>query len=668
MKLKLAHLGDLTGLYFNIPYYQRGYRWEARQVLDMLDDLFEFSQSRPNEQQFYCLQPLVVCLNDFIKAEHNVVFDVIDGQQRLTTIFLLMGYLGMDSFCLRYERAVNKGEDSYIWDNGILSYEKLQSLSDADMESNPDYFYMKQAMMVIKDWFEKKTKRYPGIKRLIGDVLLSPNYERGENVFYEMEEDKNRRFSDVRFIWYDASGGLAGNSTAIFKRLNYGKTPLTASELIKALLFQCDIYDAGIRAEMKQIAFRMSTEWDAMEKALQDDFMWSMLFPQKYDKASRIDIVLSFVANELKTVYNIEVNASDEDKDYNYLVINKYLEHERQNNSPYQDIVKEIWTKIQDTYAIFRSWFADRELYHLTGLYLTLVNQKNIKDHLKTLRILVEDFKRCDRQTYIVSLKKKIGGLIRFDKNKFENPAESSLENIHYGRFSGEIVRILLVYNVEMTMRRRQDRAYFPFKFYQDMTPSLEHIHPQHLHDEDIDFATRCRWFKDKCSELCDEDLKDRELQMAVEKLRGVLYLSPDEEVEKKSDVAKKSFKEKEELYNANEYEYSQLLKVVDRYFDELADIDEKELHCISNLALVDNVTNIRLGNGLLNTKRAMLQRISKEYDCSNGKDGACVFIGTWRVFNKECTPEADNLRFWTKIDRYYYFNDLKTIYDEYTK
>ena len=163
-----------------------------------------------------------------------------------------------------------------------------------------------------------------------------------------MEEDKNRRFSDVRFIWYDASGGLAGNSTAIFKRLNYGKTPLTASELIKALLFQCDIYDAGIRAEMKQIAFRMSTEWDAMEKALQDDFMWSMLFPQKYDKASRIDIVLSFVANELKTVYNIEVNASDEDKDYNYLVINKYLEHERQNNSPYQDIVKEIWTKIQE--------------------------------------------------------------------------------------------------------------------------------------------------------------------------------------------------------------------------------------------------------------------------------------------------------------------------------
>lgn len=50
MKLKLAHLGDLTGLYFNIPYYQRGYRWEVKQVLDLLDDLFEFQQSRPKEK------------------------------------------------------------------------------------------------------------------------------------------------------------------------------------------------------------------------------------------------------------------------------------------------------------------------------------------------------------------------------------------------------------------------------------------------------------------------------------------------------------------------------------------------------------------------------------------------------------------------------------------
>ncbi len=79
MKLKLAHLGDLTGMHFNIPCYQRGYRWEAKQVLDLLDDLFEFQQNRPKEGQFYCLQPLVVCRNGSLSQEGRTVFDVIDG-------------------------------------------------------------------------------------------------------------------------------------------------------------------------------------------------------------------------------------------------------------------------------------------------------------------------------------------------------------------------------------------------------------------------------------------------------------------------------------------------------------------------------------------------------------------------------------------------------------
>ena len=412
----------------------------------------------------------------------------------------------------------------------------------------------------------------------------------------------------------------------------------------------------------------MAMEWDDMEKALQDDFMWSMLFPQKYGKASRIDIVLSFVAKELQEKHGLEVKTPETDKDFDYLVFNKYIERERQKNRPYQDVVKELWINIQDTFAIFRSWFEDRELYHLTGLYLTLLNQ-NVQERLKTLRVLVSDFKLNDRPTYINLLKKeRIGKLIRFDVNKFDNPEEASFENLYYGKFNNEIVNILLVYNVNLTMKHGQDRAYFPFKFYQDITPSLEHIHPQHLHDEDIDFATRCRWFKDKCAELSDEDLDDNDLREAVNELRTVLHLSAEEECEKKSEAAKKSLKEKSERYSANEYAYSQKMKVIDRHFDELADIDERELHRVSNLALVDNLTNIRLGNGLINTKRCILQRLSSEYDRSMGQQGAYVFMGTWKVFNKEYASNITDLRFWTKADRKNYLNDLKTTYYEYTK
>lgn len=667
MNLKLAHLGDLMEMHFNIPYYQRGYRWEAKHVLDLLDDLFEFQHNAPAMKQFYCLQPLVVCQNRNLSDRDFIVFDVIDGQQRLTTLFILMGYLRMPAFELRYERAIAREEDSSVWENGKLSYETLQSLSDEDMAGNPDYFYMKQAMDCIKSWFEKKREKYPRIEDLMKDVLQNREYSNNERPFYETDKDQNESQADVRFIWYEDVPGNGG-SIATFKRLNYGKTPLTASELIKALLFQCDVYTVDRRAEMKQIAFRMSTEWDSIEKALQDDFMWSMIFPQKYEKASRIDIVLSFVAMELKKKLTAEIQAFETDRDYDYLIFSKYIEQERQKGRPYDEVTKELWAYIQDTYAVFRSWFDDRVLYHLTGLYLTLLRQSS-KEHLQTLHTLVTKFKNSNRQVYIDWLKKeKIGNLIRFDANKFEESEEPSFENLHYGKFSNEIGRILLAYNVDVTMKHGQDRAYFPFKFYQESQPSLEHIHPQHLHDEDIDFDTRCHWFKDKYAELSDEDLKDEELRAAVNGLRDVLYLSAEEESDKKSDAARKSLKEKEERYTANEYEYNKMLKVVDCHFDELADIDEKELHCISNLALVDNITNICLGNGLLHTKRAILQHRSDEYDCSKGKQGACVFMGTWKVFNKKYTPNATDLRFWTKEDRKNYLNDLKTIYNEYAQ
>ena len=665
MNLKLVHLGDLMGMHFNIPYYQRGYRWESKQVLDLLEDLFEFQQSHPKQNQFYCLQPLVTCRNNTFNDINFIVFDVIDGQQRLTTLFLLIEYLGMGSFELRYERAVKKGEDLRLWDNGKLCYSNLQSISDEDMKANPDYFYMSQAMLCIDNWFKEKIKQYPRIKRMFEDVLSNPNYMKGSKPFYEMDEDLNADQPDVRFIWYedDSSGG---GSISTFKRLNYGKTPLTATELIKALLLQCDVYDPDRRTEMKQIAFRMSTEWDAMEKALQNDFMWSMLHPQKYDRASRIDLVLSFVARDLEENHGIEVNSLRKDRDYDYLVFNKYIENEKQKNRPYHDVVKELWTNNQDTYSVFRSWFEDREYYHLTGMYLTLLGQTP-DEHLKTLRHLVNKFKSHERKSYINFLKKeKIGSLIRFDESRFEETEEASFDNLYYGKFSDTIVRILFVYNVDATMKNVQDRAYFPFRFYQDTKPSLEHIHPQHLHDEDIDFITRCRWFRDKCAELDGKNVKD-EVWAAVKELNGVLLLSPEEESEKKSDAAKKSLKEKAELYNKNEYHYRQLLKVIDSHFDELADIDEMELHRISNLALVDNITNIRLGNGLILAKRAVLQRLSDEYNSSHGKAGACIYNGTWKVFNKEYTAKATDLQFWTKEDRNNYLEHLKTVYNEYT-
>jgi hypothetical protein len=88
-KLQLRSIFDLLSERFFVPSYQRGYRWAARQVEALLNDLAAFQsssrQSSPNT--FYCLQPVVV------RRRFENEWELVDGQQRLTTIFLIMRVL-----------------------------------------------------------------------------------------------------------------------------------------------------------------------------------------------------------------------------------------------------------------------------------------------------------------------------------------------------------------------------------------------------------------------------------------------------------------------------------------------------------------------------------------------------------------------------------------------
>ena len=73
---------------FLIPSYQRGYRWSEIQVNALLNDVYDFYGSRTDAQAKYCLQPIVVT-----RASDAKSWEVIDGQQRLTTLWLVLNYL-----------------------------------------------------------------------------------------------------------------------------------------------------------------------------------------------------------------------------------------------------------------------------------------------------------------------------------------------------------------------------------------------------------------------------------------------------------------------------------------------------------------------------------------------------------------------------------------------
>ena len=86
-KIKLVPIKEILNEKFYIPEYQRGYRWTSREVTDLLNDIAEFiNNGRPG--QTYCLQPLVV-------KRLDASWEVIDGQQRLTTLWLFHWYIAL---------------------------------------------------------------------------------------------------------------------------------------------------------------------------------------------------------------------------------------------------------------------------------------------------------------------------------------------------------------------------------------------------------------------------------------------------------------------------------------------------------------------------------------------------------------------------------------------
>lgn len=77
----------LQGKTYSIPPYQRGYKWDTKDIERLLKDINEFS---PNEDLnlFYCLQNITL-----VESLDSKTFNVVDGQQRLTTLTVILSYL-----------------------------------------------------------------------------------------------------------------------------------------------------------------------------------------------------------------------------------------------------------------------------------------------------------------------------------------------------------------------------------------------------------------------------------------------------------------------------------------------------------------------------------------------------------------------------------------------
>ena len=161
-KVSELHIIDTNSSIFSsdkyyIPLYQRDYAWEEKQIVQLIEDIDDV-----NLGENYYIGSLIV-------ANRNGSFEVVDGQQRLTTLFLLLSILGL-----------NKGnEDALSFlcrDKSNYTLRHIQPIL-ADERDKYDVDHLKQNIIsglnIIKENIEKFSdeRKADFVKKLTNVVI-----------------------------------------------------------------------------------------------------------------------------------------------------------------------------------------------------------------------------------------------------------------------------------------------------------------------------------------------------------------------------------------------------------------------------------------------------------------------------------------------------------------
>lgn len=414
IKLETLLVGNIKGDFF-VPSYQRGYRWTKNEVVRLLDDIYSFNPDKGN----YSLQPIVVKRKDQI-------LELIDGQQRLTTLYLLYKFLHNKS-----NQFLPAPKFSISYETRKDSKDYLDSLDEKRMDLNIDFWHMRKAYEYISEWYEKKESK---------QSILT---------------DLNTKFDNkVQVIWYEVD--TKENPISLFTRLNIGKIPLTNSELVKAMFL------SGANTGMtKSRQLEISMQWDEMEKQLSDLSFWYFLTNSGVNNYStRIDLLLDLIVNNDK---------SSNDDYFTFFAFQKLKEEQN---------LMVVWNTINHTFSILKDWYENHELYHKIGYLIT--------SGFLTIGEIFKLAKGKNKREFHKVLFQKIKSSINFEGNY----GDLSYETDRGQKLIFRLLLLFNVESVRNIDDRSQRFPFDKFKMQSSNGGlwSLEHIHAQNaegLHRED---------------------------------------------------------------------------------------------------------------------------------------------------------------------------------------
>ena len=409
--LELKPIKDFQNLHFWVKNYQRGYKWTKEEVTQLLNDIYEFEPQ--NENEFYCLQPIVI-------KEDSGKKELIDGQQRCTTIYLILKYLGKDTFLLDYQ--TRKESETFIKEIDSLAIagewkDWVEAHPDKD---NVDNYHFFEAYRAIQDWFAEESRD----KKRFLDKLLNK----------------------TQVIWYEVEGNI--DSIELFTRINSHKIPLTEAELIKAL-FLINLKKGTKQSEVLQLQQNeIAQQWDRIENELQNKNFWYFI-SHTAPGATRIDKLLS-----LSTIFK------NPDKIGEHALFFAFEKDFKDSQKEASQWVTNRWGEIKHIFQTFKEWYHDFELYHLIGLLIHL--GEDIDD------ILSVKEKSTSKKDFKNHIKEKI-------YKKIEEIGD--IRKVSYSESRDKAKRTLLIFNIISILNSKDEVNRFPFYQYQNIDWDIEHIH-----------------------------------------------------------------------------------------------------------------------------------------------------------------------------------------------
>lgn len=658
-KIELKSVSELLGMKFFIPSYQRGYRWTEQQVKDLLNDVKEFIQNKNAE--FYSLQPLVVrkkwpdtaleqvkektTMEEIEEYIGNCEWEVIDGQQRLTTIYIILCYLGDKGKTYSINYATRKGFDDFLKKVEITDKNDFDDFLNECLEKNDfdniDFYHVYTSYCTIKHWFEDENN---------GEV--------------KQENFKTQLLTNVKFIWYES---VAEDPIEVFTRLNIGKIKLTNSELIKALMLNRSNFKNELYRHVQLRQQEIASEWDQIEYTFQNDEFWLFLHEKDYGKPTRIDSIFDLICeNDGLKVFMKQDNDKELVKDtdkknkkigndeyrtfryfYEYFHMKEGQEQCGENNEKHdateETRIEKCWKEVKKYYQTFQEWFNDLEMYHYIGF---LVEQGFKLDFLCKLWT-------NDKTMFVNLLKKLI-------KSKIKGHADlEEIYEIEYKK-DGKTIKgvdkkncrpVLLLHNIQTVI----EQSKITHEKYQQ---SIFYKFPFHLYKIE-------GWDVEHIDSNTENDLTEKTSQ---NEFLINIYYAVDEETQKKI----RDFINDPDATNFSDFK---------NYNNPEPLSGPEEKNQIWNYTLLDSSTNRSYGNAIFSAKRRIIigkdrgvlfsipttkkEKGKDVFVVGDAKKATSAFIPpcTKQIFLKYYSPISTDFNYWTIPDaKAYKQNILETL------